>query len=88
MFDELNAIIKSDPESKEKFEQFKISFLKKREKKHKDEKRRSRIISIVLTSSAIVSIVFGIYAIKSQVQVDYYQDEVDRLNIELQECSD
>lgn len=88
MFDELNAIIKSDPESQEKFKQFKINFWKKREKKSKDDTRRARIISIILTSSAVISIVFLFYAFKAQTKADHYQGEVERLKIELQECSD
>ena len=88
MFDELEDIIKSDSESHEKFKQFKINFWKKREKKRKDDKRRTRIISIVLTSSAVVSVMLGFYAIKAQTNAEHYKVEVDRLKIELQECSD
>ena len=88
MFDALNEIINSDPESQEKFKQFKINFWQKREKKRKDEKRRLWITSIVLSSSAIISIVFGFYAIRTQIKADKYEVEVDRLKIELQECSD
>ena len=88
MFDELKAIIKSDPASQEKFEQFKRNFWKKREKKRKDEKRRALTMSIVLAASAVVSIAFGFYAFKAQTRADTYQSEVERLQIELQDCSD
>lgn len=87
MFDELNEIIKSDTESQEKFDQFKINFWKKREKKTKDEKRQAQITAIVLGVSAIITIVFLVYAFKAETKANYYQTEVDRLNIELQECS-
>ena len=88
MFDDLNEIIKSDSESQEKFKQFKVNFWNKRAKKRKDEKRRTRMMSIILASSAVVSIVFGIYAIKAQTEAGNYEDEIAKLRIELQDCSD
>ena len=87
MFDPLNELIKSDHESQEKFDQFKVNFWKKKEKKRNDEKRQGRIISIVLASSAVVSILFGIYAFRAQVETEHFKAEINRLEIELKNCS-
>ena len=81
MIDDLNEIIKSDLKSHEKFKQFKINFWEKREKKRKGERRRARIISVVLSSCALISIVLGFYAINAEAEADHYKGDVDRIEI-------
>ena len=88
MFDELNDIINPDDESQEKFKNFKINFRKKAEQTAKGELRRARTTALILGSSAIISIVFLVFAFSERTQADMARQEVEYLQSQLDECRD
>ena len=90
MLEELNDLIKPDPESQAKFKAFKESFLSDNKTLAVQALKRARITALTLGSATVISILFLVYAFKVQTEAQYqevnFESQIHQLESKLEDC--
>ncbi len=92
MLEEINDLIKTNPESQALFKSFKADFKVEDEKLKKSTLKRAKVTALVLSGISVVSILFLVFAltvkIKSETQKANFESQIHQLEQQLEDCKE